>query len=168
MNKVREVKPTKQEQEVRLIEALRKFQDSMKEINYLWDKEKELCEVMVRCYPFKTCFDEIQADVKVWIEAVESRINLDKYDENGIDLSSAQLLVNSGFGVYCPQTAIERLQTNVRSQFEAEDVQTLLEGPEGNEWYWEAWENVLNSRFTVDGKEFQLYHSEDVWIIEVQ
>lgn len=79
-----------------------------------------------------------------------------------------QLICDSHHGIYCPQLTIKDLIDDIVSQLPAEDVQTVLDGPD-NEFYWESWENILNTSFIIDdgeNKRYYLYQDEDVWMLE--
>lgn len=76
-----------------------------------------------------------------------------------------QLICDSHHGIYCPQITIKDLIDDIVSQLPAEDVKTVLDGPD-NEWYWESWENILDQTFTFEGKTYRLEQDEDVWMME--
>jgi hypothetical protein len=79
---------------------------------------------------------------------------------------SPRLVVSDANGVYIPQIYVEGMteadaeQLNVRY----EDVVTCQEGPD-NEWYWEAWQNILDkAEFTDEqGVSWYLHQDGDLW-----
>ena len=72
---------------------------------------------------------------------------------------NAEFLIGSGFGVYIPQM----FAATFRSQLSERQAQGLSD-PE-NPDYWDTWDQVLNKTFTIRGKSYTLWHSEDLWAI---
>lgn len=65
-------------------------------------------------------------------------------------------------GVYIPQAFGQHCNENWHG-VSAENRQTLINGPD-DEWYWEAWDSVLNSAyFEKDGNKWTLYQDGDLW-----
>lgn len=51
------------------------------------------------------------------------------------------------------------------SDVSKESVKTLLNGCD-EEFYWEAWEDVLNNlKIEIDGEEYHMIENEDVWLV---
>lgn len=82
--------------------------------------------------------------------------------------NDARLILSDGHGVYIPQlfcagidaTDAERMGINFT------DVQCCQAGPKPrNEWYWEAWQAILDSAAVVDanGVRWLLYQDGDLW-----
>jgi hypothetical protein len=73
------------------------------------------------------------------------------------------LLVDSHHGVFIPQIFAEQF-ADLLTQEQAKD----LSSPE-NEFYFEAWEDVLNNVQVQDkeGKKYNIFQNEDVWAIPV-
>lgn len=76
-----------------------------------------------------------------------------------------ELVTDSHHGIYCPQFTLQSL-TDKWTGISDEDRETVLAGPDA-EWYWESWDNTLNSaKFTdADGHGWSLYQDQDVWAI---
>ena len=75
-----------------------------------------------------------------------------------------ELLIDGHHGVFIPQLFCEYYV----EQFEGidkEDVETCLDIE--NDWYWEAWENILDNAYIVrDGKKYILWQNMDLFLIE--
>ena len=75
------------------------------------------------------------------------------------------ILCDSAHGQYIPQIMIERLLDAGWKGISEEDAQTLRNGP-GEEWYWEAWENVLNNAtLELDGITWTLWQDGDLFAV---
>jgi len=74
------------------------------------------------------------------------------------------LLIDSRHGVYILSNFIKEFEgwTGISD----EDREILAAGPE-HEWYWEAWDDVLDSARCVDkeGKEWCLHQEDDLFAI---
>lgn len=77
--------------------------------------------------------------------------------------NSVVCLLNSSRGQYIPQNFAELFDMKEWGISE-EDASILLSGPD-HEWYWEAWENVLdNAEFTdANGNKYKLHQNGDLW-----
>ena len=82
-------------------------------------------------------------------------------------------LINSAFGTYIPQTFAERYK-NKEFSFEFIDkeradklIDELLNDPTENEFYYEAYEELLSLDVILNGQELFLYHDEDLWLCPV-
>lgn len=80
----------------------------------------------------------------------------------------AVLLLDSHHGVYTPQIIAEQYSHEPHwdwSEVSKEDIQSLLNGVE-DENYWEAWCHVLdNVTFEVDNMRYMLASNEDLWAV---
>ena len=74
----------------------------------------------------------------------------------------AELLIGSAYGVYIPQMFALMFKAQLTKQ-EADD----LSDPE-NDYYWEAWDDILNKKFIIQGKKYTLYEDGDLWAIPVE
>ena len=76
-----------------------------------------------------------------------------------------EVVVDGGYGVYAPQVFIEKYQSRLHG-VDVDDIISLLNGPE-DEWYWEAWENVLDNGVLEDddGNKWRIYQDQDIFII---
>lgn len=80
-------------------------------------------------------------------------------------MRNLELLLNDNRGVYIPQHFVEEFDLDKFEGIDPEDVETLKKGPE-EEWYWEAWENVLNNAtYTESGKTWTLHQDGDLWLV---
>ncbi|MGL5719523.1 MAG: hypothetical protein ACRCYP_01830 [Alphaproteobacteria bacterium] len=75
-----------------------------------------------------------------------------------------EFLCDSHNGVFIPQIMIDRLVEAGWKGIQADDVTTIKLGPDC-EWYWEAWETVLNNATyeDEDGNEWRLYQDGDLF-----
>ena len=77
------------------------------------------------------------------------------------------LLIGDSAGIYIPKEFIESTKDVDGWNYgvSEEDIKTL-KNPD-DEWYWDAWDNVLNNAvFTdKDGKEYSLHQDGDLWAI---
>lgn len=75
-----------------------------------------------------------------------------------------ELLIDEHHGIYVPYLFC-CYYANQFQGIDPEDIETCM-NPE-NEWYWEAWENILDSAYLVqDGKKYFLYQDMDLFLIE--
>jgi len=79
---------------------------------------------------------------------------------------NAELYASDRHGVYIPQHFAESIQKECLGGVSNEDMQILLEGPEA-EYYWEAWDTVLNNAVLTDssGKRWNLWQEGDLWVV---
>jgi hypothetical protein len=82
--------------------------------------------------------------------------------------NDASLILSDARGVYIPRDFCDGITEAdcERLSIDWEDVQCCQRGPEPeNEWYWEAWQSILdNCSFTDDnGRVWGLYQDGDVW-----
>lgn len=72
------------------------------------------------------------------------------------------LLLDSARGVYIPQNFAQRFVLE-EWYVDQEDADILDQGPE-HEWYWEAWESVLNkAHYEHEGYTYRLHQDGDLW-----
>jgi hypothetical protein len=78
-------------------------------------------------------------------------------------MSGIQILASDSYGIYVPQ----KFASNYNwSGINVEDLDIIEQGPTPeNEWYWEAWSNVLNDAFHKDkeGNTWRLYQDGDLF-----
>ena len=79
------------------------------------------------------------------------------------------LLFDSARGQFIPQNFTEEIDRWCVYNVSDEDWATLEAGPDlENEWYWEAWANVLDNALLVDGPAvYRLEQDGDVWLVKV-
>lgn len=78
------------------------------------------------------------------------------------------LILDGSRGIYIPQGFAERFGhwLGEWKNVNQDDIDTLLEGPD-HEWYWEAWQNVVDNAeyMGADGVKYSLYQDGDVWLV---
>ncbi len=76
------------------------------------------------------------------------------------------LIISDAHGIYIPLVWAQRYGSAAveKANVKQEDVDILLQGPD-HEWYWEAWDSVLNDFDHTDeyGNQWFLYQEGDVW-----
>ena len=78
------------------------------------------------------------------------------------------LLLSSNRGVYIPQHFAQDEQLTAEFGFASDDPDiTLLKSENAldDEWYWEAWNNVLDKAVSTKG--YTLHQDEDLWAVHV-
>lgn len=80
-------------------------------------------------------------------------------------LDNVEILLSDARGIYIPRDFVQRFDLTRWSGITESDVE-ILQNPD-NEFYWEAWESVLNNaRFTADdGRVFSLCQDGDLFAI---
>lgn len=76
-------------------------------------------------------------------------------------MSGIEILIGDHQGIYIPQQfAGWQGWSNIRK----EDIEVLLEGPD-HDWYWDAWNDVLNDATYTDanGNVWHLYQDGDLF-----
>ena len=78
--------------------------------------------------------------------------------------SGIDLLLNGARGVYVPQNFVECFDMG-DWHLSDDDIKDLSDP--NNEFYWDAWESVLNNAYFVDeeGNKWTLYQDGDLWAI---
>ena len=92
-------------------------------------------------------------------------------------METSKLLLSDSRGVYIPRDfaqdfrivgvdGVTEAESHAWRGIEAKDVETLQKGPE-EEWYWEAWDSVLNDAYYVDsnGTRWTLHQNGDLWAV---
>lgn len=79
----------------------------------------------------------------------------------------ADLFVSDSFGTYIPLCFAESVRRELVTGVSSEDWKTIEAGPEDNEWYWEAWNNILSNAKIKhpNGKEGWLWQDGDLWVV---
>ena len=79
---------------------------------------------------------------------------------------NSQLFAGSARGIYIPQHFAESVNRDTLTGVSTDDMTTIESGPD-TEWYWEAWESVLdNARLTdSNGQVWTLYQDGDLWLV---
>lgn len=90
------------------------------------------------------------------------------YDE--VDLSNATLIIADRFGVYIPQRFARCYSFDLLGLSEKfqDDYKCILQGPSAeNEWYWDAWQSILDNATLkdTDGIVHYLYQDGDLWAV---
>lgn len=79
-----------------------------------------------------------------------------------LKISGLELLLSDARGVYIPRDFVQGFDFE-KWGVSKEDADTLAQGPE-QEWYWEAWEGVLNTAyFEFEGYTYRLHQDGDLW-----
>lgn len=78
-----------------------------------------------------------------------------------------ELLCDSHHGQYIPQIMARRLYDAGWAGLDLEDVVLLEAGPDESDWYWEAWECILNNAQFKDenGEIWYLHHDGDLFAV---
>ncbi len=79
-------------------------------------------------------------------------------------MKQSVLFADSARGIYIPQHFAESIDPTQWRYIDSDDLSTLRAGPD-SEFYWEAWDSVLNNAESVDGG--ILHQDGDLWIIYV-
>lgn len=81
-------------------------------------------------------------------------------------MSGIHILLSDSHGIYLPQGFVEKFDMSDWHGVSAEDHEILSAGPE-HEFYWDAWENILNtaSHIDEDGMQWKLWQDGDLFAI---
>ena len=81
-------------------------------------------------------------------------------------MTAIQHLIDCAHGVYVPQAFAENADLRRRFGYGENDadIKILLAGPD-DEWYWEAWEAVLNNAKDLNG--YTLHQDGDLWALKI-
>ena len=85
-------------------------------------------------------------------------------------LDAVSLLLSDSRGIYIPQHFAQDFDLAAWGiDPESEDIKSLNEGPE-SEWYWEAWESILNKAQYRDAADnvYTLHQDGDLWALCVE
>ena len=76
------------------------------------------------------------------------------------------LVLDGHNGIYIPKIFIETYNSNIiKLNVNDDDIKSLNNGPD-DEFYWEAWENVLNNAIAIiGGEKYFLYADDDLFLI---
>ena len=79
------------------------------------------------------------------------------------------LFSDSARGVYIPQHFAENIKRDAVRGVNLDAWNALEQGPDGHEYYWEYWDEVLNDATVIDdqGREYTLHQDGDLWLIPV-
>lgn len=89
----------------------------------------------------------------------------DASDLDEMDLADAILFSDSARGQYIPQHFAECIDRSKLHGASDEDMATLEAGPD-EDWYWEAWVNVLDNATVIDGgTTYDLWQDGDLWLV---
>jgi len=83
----------------------------------------------------------------------------------------SHLLISDSQGIYIPQLFCEKFDLKAWNLKKSdEDVKSCLSGPDDNEWYWEAWDAILNKASHKDnfGKEWHLHQDGDLFAVHYE
>jgi hypothetical protein len=80
--------------------------------------------------------------------------------------SAMRLLVNGAQGIYVPQTFVEDYDMATWEGITPDQIKILAAGPDGDDCYWEVWDEVLSSATCSEAKfTFTLHQDGDLWAI---
>ena len=81
-------------------------------------------------------------------------------------MDNIEHFINDAHGVYIPQVFAEIVSRDKVTGVTKEQYDILTEGPD-HEFYWDVWDEVLNSAKLVVscGKTFSLHQDGDLWLI---
>ena len=73
------------------------------------------------------------------------------------------LILSSARGIYIPRDFATDFGLCIKGDSLADDLACLERGPDDNDWYWDAWDRVLDNAVLVDtdGREFTLLNGVD-------
>lgn len=76
------------------------------------------------------------------------------------------LFLSDARGIYIPRDFAQSIKRECLSGVSAETLATLESGPD-SEWYWEAWDELMQSAIVTDsnGVQFTVYQDGDCWLI---
>ena len=78
-----------------------------------------------------------------------------------------ELFLSDARGIYIPRDFAQSIKRECVTGI-SEDDYAILENPD-HEWYWEAWNDVLNNAVVTDptsGTVYKVYQDGDCWLIE--
>lgn len=78
-------------------------------------------------------------------------------------MSGIKILVSDHHGVYVPQVFVEGFDT-IAWNLTDKDVSDVAGGPDNCDWYWDAWDCILNrAKFVEDGHTWYLWQDGDLF-----
>ena len=80
-------------------------------------------------------------------------------------MDAINLLLSDNRGIYIPRDFVTEFDINRFQGIDDDDIDTC-KNPE-DEWYWEAWDSILNNASYTDdeGNEYTLHQDGDLWLI---
>ena len=78
------------------------------------------------------------------------------------EVKQAVLFASDAMGIYIPQHFAESHSSDYWQGMSSEDLAILLDGPD-HEFYWDAWDSILNNAETIDGG--ILHQDGDLWVV---
>jgi hypothetical protein len=75
--------------------------------------------------------------------------------------NSLVLAVDSHYGVYSPQTFVERYGEYLNLSDKDYSIMMDIE----HDLYWEVWQEIESRGFVMDGIEYTILQNEDIWIL---
>ena len=78
------------------------------------------------------------------------------------EVKQAVLFASDAMGIYIPQHFAESHSSDHWQGMESEDLAILLDGPD-HEFYWDAWDSILNNAETIDGG--ILHQDGGLWVV---
>ena len=80
-------------------------------------------------------------------------------------MNKINLLVSDSNGIYVPQVFATQFDLSLWNNIDPDDIAVIEKGP-GEDWYWDSWQNILESASYVhDGRSFTLHQDGDLWAI---
>ena len=80
-------------------------------------------------------------------------------------MNNISILVGDAHGIYVPQVFINNFDLSLWDNIDEDDIETIKSGPE-TEYYWDAWNNILESaEYKAHGKTFKLHQDGDLFAI---
>lgn len=80
-------------------------------------------------------------------------------------MNNISILVSDAHGIYVPKVFTENYDLSVWNNIDEDDIATIADGPE-NEYYWDAWQNILSSaEYKADGKTYTLHQDGDLFAV---
>ena len=82
-------------------------------------------------------------------------------------MNTREILLADSRGIYIPKDFVEDFDmTQWGLDVGDPDVVCVAYGPHDNEWYWDAWNAILDKAcMTVDGRKFYLHQDGDLWAV---
>lgn len=86
-------------------------------------------------------------------------------------VKTAEIILSDRRGVYIPQNFAEGfiIGEGGWQGIDQEDLECVKLGPyaEGNDWYWEAWDSIMNNAYLIDsdGLKWTLFQDGDLYVV---
>lgn len=79
-------------------------------------------------------------------------------------MNAIEILLDGSRGIYIPQNFAEKFDLRLWSNIDEDDIETIAKGPHDNEWYWEAWQDILdNAQYKYQGRTWHLWQDGDLF-----